>query len=78
MEEKIYIVQGIKMDTVGTKNEMVIMTTGAIEGEVEANNWRKYLSTEFDLYFRMAEIRKSAVLYWQAPIDKVLQKSARR
>lgn len=78
MEEKIYIVLGIKMNTVGTPNEEVILQTGAINGEVDANNWRKLLGEQMsEIYFRMVEIPRSQVVFWQAPIENAIKDFAR-
>lgn len=46
-----------------------IMTTGAIVGETEANNWRKFLSTEMPkMYFRMVPTTIEESKYYQAPL----------
>lgn len=77
MEERIYIILGIKMDTVRTDKEMVILQTGAIEGETDANNWRKFLGSQLPgLYFRMVEIPRGSVVFWQAPIENALNEFA--
>lgn len=74
MKEKIYIVLGIKMNTVGTPNEAVLMQTGAINGETDANNWRKLLGSQMpNVYFRMVEIPRSQVVFWQAPIENAIK-----
>lgn len=78
MKEKIYIVLGIKMNTVGTPNEAVLMQTGAINGETDANNWRKLLSSQMpNVYFRMVEIPRSQVVFWQAPIENAIKDFAK-
>ena len=78
MEERIYIIMGILMKALGTSSESIVFTSGAIEGEVDANNWRKWFSTQHpNLYIRMVEIPRANVMFWQGPIDNVLAKSAR-
>ena len=50
-----------------------MMTTGAIKGETEANNWRKYLSTSMpEMYFRMVPVAGNDVRYYQASFDNII------
>ena len=79
MEEQLYIIEGTlaRWFFAGKRNPM--MTTGAIKGEIEANNWRKYLSTSFpEMYFRMVPVAGNDVRYYQAPFDNVIASELKR
>ena len=73
MKEQLYRVEGtlIRQFFAGKRNPMI--STGAIKGETEANNWRKYLSTSFpEMYFRMVPIAENDVRYYQASFDNII------
>lgn len=72
MKEQLYRVEGTLMRRffTGKRNPMI---TGAIKGETEANNWRKYLSTSMpEMYFRMTPTTIEESKYYQAPFTSVM------
>lgn len=73
MEEQLYRVEGtlIRWFFAGKRNPMI--STGAIKGETEANNWRKYLSTSMpEMYFRMVPTTIEESKYYQASFTNVM------
>ena len=72
MKEQLYRVEGtlIRRFFAGKRNPMI--STGAIKGETEANNWRKYLSTSMPgMYFRMVPTTIEESKYYQAPFTSI-------
>ena len=69
MEEQLYRVEGTLMRWFFAGKREPLMTTGAIVGETDANNWRKFLSTEMpEMYFRMVPTTIEEAKYYQAPL----------
>lgn len=73
MEEQLYRVEGIPARWFFAGKYYVVMATGAIRGETEADNWRKYLSTSMpEMYFRMVPTTIEKSKYYQAPFTNVM------
>ena len=73
MKEQLYRVEGtlIRRFFAGKRNPMI--STGAIKGETEANNWRKHLSTSMPgMYFRMVPTTIEESKYYQAPFTSIM------
>lgn len=68
MEEQLYRVEGTLMRWFFAGKREPMISTGAIKGETDANNWRKYLSTSMpEMYFRMVPTTIEEAKYYQAP-----------
>lgn len=73
MEEQLYRVEGTLTRWFLAGKREPLMTTGAIVGETEANNWRKYLGTSMPgMYFRMVPTTIEESKYYQAPFADIM------
>lgn len=74
-KEQLYIVEGMNPGRTGRAH----IHTGAIRGEVEANNYRKFMQTQMpNLYWRMRPTTIEEAFSYQLPIDNLLIKAGRK
>ncbi len=81
MEEKLYQVVGIPYEELNNTKKSPIFKTGAIRGEVDANNVRKTLSTSHpNCYWKMTETSIEEVGFYMdtKAVDALITKSAIR
>ena len=77
MEAQLYRVEGTltRLFLAGKREPMIV--TGAIVGETDANNWRKFLSTEMPkMYFRMVPTTIEEAKYYQVPFNNPTTKDS--